>query len=179
MLQKDVFNYIKDLNPGKTIVSSIGSFISDSDKMVSSYIYEEIINYLPVSSLAFKILKSNQTVYTTKQLWVIAFELYKSSDFILKLEREKKEFENNENQKKEFKTAKNKIKAEEKKALKTQKFDRMKNCLSIGVGERVSHAAFGDGVVVFSSKEKITVLFDDCGEKSLLPQWAKLKKINK
>jgi hypothetical protein len=71
---KDIYNEIQSLNPKRTSVSSLGSFVSSSSRMVQEYMFKEIINYLEKDSLAYKIL-TNAEHYSEKQLWVISYAL--------------------------------------------------------------------------------------------------------
>jgi len=77
---KQIYQNIAGLSPKLSEVSSLGSFISKSDEMISESIYNEIISYLPKTSLAYKILTSNEN-YSEKQIWVIAFELEKNEEY--------------------------------------------------------------------------------------------------
>jgi DNA helicase-2/ATP-dependent DNA helicase PcrA len=50
-----------------------------------------------------------------------------------------------------------------------------------GVGDRVRHARYGDGTVSALEKTprdyKVTVRFDDCGQKVMYAGFAKLQKL--
>mgnify|MGYP001271612432 FL=1 len=84
MTVKDIYNRIENLNPELTTVSSLGSFISQSDRMVQESIYAEVVNNIPKGSLAYKIL-TGSTRYTSKQIWAIAYELLKNKAYVAKV----------------------------------------------------------------------------------------------
>ena len=84
MTVKDIYNRIENLNPELTTVSSLGSFISQSDRMVQENIYAEVVNNIPEGSLAYKIL-TGSTRYTSKQIWAIAYELLKNKAYVAKV----------------------------------------------------------------------------------------------
>ncbi len=77
---KQIFNEIDGLNPQTSTISSLGSYVSQSSKMVSDSIYKEVLGFLPKDSLAYKILTSSER-YTEKQLWVISYELERNAEF--------------------------------------------------------------------------------------------------
>jgi hypothetical protein len=81
---KTIFNKIQGLNPKKSIISSMGEFISPVEQQISDIMVQEIIELLPEGSLALKIAK-NATFFTEKQLWVIAFELAKNETYTAEL----------------------------------------------------------------------------------------------
>lgn len=84
MTVKDIYNRIENLNPELTTVSSLGSFISQSDRMIQESIYNEVVNNIPEGSLAYKIL-TGSTRYTSKQIWAIAYELLKNKAYVAKV----------------------------------------------------------------------------------------------
>ena len=81
---KDIYNRIENLNPELTTISSLGSFVSDIDRMVQESIYNEVLNNIPTASLAYTILTGSDK-YSSKQLWVIAYELLKNEEYISKI----------------------------------------------------------------------------------------------
>ena len=87
MTVKDIYNRIENLNPELTTISSLGSFISQSDRMVQESIYNEVLNNIPAASLAYKILTGSDK-YSSKQLWAIAYELLKNDEYTSKLSKD-------------------------------------------------------------------------------------------
>jgi len=77
---KEIFAYIQGLNAKTLTVSSLGTFVTDLNQQVSDTLRKEVMGYLSKSSLAYKIV-SNTDKFSEKQLWVIAFELVKSTEF--------------------------------------------------------------------------------------------------
>ena len=84
---KDIYNRIENLNPELTTISSLGSFVSDTDRMVQESIYNEVLNNIPADSLAYTILTENDK-YSRKQIWVIAYELLKNEDYVAQVAKE-------------------------------------------------------------------------------------------
>ena len=84
MTVKDIYNRIENLNPELTTISSLGSFVSDTDRMVQESIYNEVLNNIPADSLAYTILTGSDK-YSSKQLWVIAYELLKNEEYVSKI----------------------------------------------------------------------------------------------
>lgn len=82
---KQVFEAIQTLNASSNQISSIGSYVSASDRMISESKHSEIRPFLPENSLAYKILESNSFRYSDKQLWVIAYELVKNDEYTTQL----------------------------------------------------------------------------------------------
>ena len=81
MNAKDIYNRIEGLNPNLTTISSLGSFVSQSQRMVQQYTYNEVIKNIPADSLAYTILTSSDS-YSSKQIWVIAYELMKNEAYV-------------------------------------------------------------------------------------------------
>ena len=114
---KKIYNYISDLNPDVSTMSSMGNFVDPINKQIADSRYREILDYLPQTSLAYKIAtKPNpnprnvnkergigkvKEYYTSKQLWVIAFELDKNKDFVALVEEFYNKIESKENAKKQ------------------------------------------------------------------------------
>ena len=84
MNAKTIYNRIENLNPELSTISSLGSFISQSDRMVQESIYNEVVNNIPEGSLAYKIL-TGSTRYTSKQIWAIAYELFNNKAYVAKV----------------------------------------------------------------------------------------------
>lgn len=78
---KEIFADVSGVNAGTTTVSSIGTFVSDSQRMIADARYKEIIGYIPKESLAFKILTDTKGNLSEKQRWVVAYELNKSDAY--------------------------------------------------------------------------------------------------
>lgn len=76
---KEIFADVSGVNAGTTTVSSIGTFVSDSQRMIADARYKEIIGFIPKESLAFKILTDTKGNLSDKQKWVVSYELAKSS----------------------------------------------------------------------------------------------------
>ena len=87
MNAKDIYNRIEGLNPSLTTISSLGSFVSQSQRMVQQSIYNEVIKNIPVDSLAYTILTSSDS-YSSKQIWVIAYELMKNEEYVAMVAQE-------------------------------------------------------------------------------------------
>lgn len=83
---KDIFQDISLLNPTRNEMSSVGVYVTESARQVSDKTKREILDKLPESSLAYKILKQNYDSFkdydlTDKQKWVIAYELQKNNSY--------------------------------------------------------------------------------------------------
>ena len=65
-----VFQYIQMLNPNRSTHSSIGTYTTNSDRLVAEGALAEVRNYLPEGSIAHQ-----NTFFTEKQLWAIAYKL--------------------------------------------------------------------------------------------------------
>ena len=87
MNAKDIYNRIEGLNPSLTTISSLGSFVSQSQRMVQQSIYNEVIKNIPVDSLAYTILTGSDS-YSSKQIWVIAYELMKNEEYVTMVSEE-------------------------------------------------------------------------------------------
>ena len=79
---KQIFDYISAMNPSESIISSLGSYVSNMDRTVADMITEEVIEALQgrEDTLAYKIATTADK-YSDKQLWVIAYELVKNEEF--------------------------------------------------------------------------------------------------
>ena len=78
---RQIFSEVSYLNPTTSVISSLGSYISQSSQMISDSAHQEIVGLLPTDSLAYKIMMNTTGRYTDKQLWVIAFELEKNTEY--------------------------------------------------------------------------------------------------
>lgn len=84
---KEIFTEVSYLNPSISEISSLGTFVSESSQMVVDFTFKEVMNAInDENSLAYKILFNNiKGNFSDKQLWVIAFELMKNEDYVLKI----------------------------------------------------------------------------------------------
>ena len=87
MNAKLIFNRIKHLNPELSTISSLGDFISESDRLVQEATKKEVVANISENSLAYKIVTSSSK-FTDKQLWVIAYELLKNEDYVAQVAKE-------------------------------------------------------------------------------------------
>ena len=87
MNAKVIFNRIKYLNPELSTISSLGDFISESDRLAQEATKKEVIANISEDSLAYKIVTSSSK-FTDKQLWVIAYELLKNEDYVSQVAKE-------------------------------------------------------------------------------------------
>lgn len=83
---KEIFQDISSLNPTRNEMSSLGEYVTESARQISDKTKIEILNKLPESSLAYKILKQNYDSVkdydlSDKQKWVIAYELQKNNSY--------------------------------------------------------------------------------------------------
>ena len=65
-----VFQYIQMLNPNRSTHSSIGTYTTNSDRLVAEGALAEVRNYLPEGSIAHQ-----ASTFSEKQLWAIAYKL--------------------------------------------------------------------------------------------------------
>ena len=74
---KVIFNHLQDLNPS-------GYYRSAADDATIDEVYRGAFQVLhhKMNTLAWKILTGTKGRYSDKQLWVIAFELVKSPEYI-------------------------------------------------------------------------------------------------
>ena len=100
-----IFNEISGLNPTLSHSSSLGSYVSASEKMVSEYIFKKAIKSVSENSLAYKILTSTDH-FSVKQLWVITFELAKNESYCNEIIGEYNERISKENERKNFEKSK-------------------------------------------------------------------------
>ena len=171
---KQVYNDIHSLNPSKTTVSSLGTFVSSMNQQISDDKRSEIMDYLPKDSLAYKIILSNQNEFSDKQLWVISYELMKNEDYLKNLSKRIEEIK----RKIEFERIKKSAKKERKKERKKEQEVNHKNNNLLQPNDKVIAPVFGEGKVLSQSENTIDVFFDTVGKKTLIKKYAKLKKIN-
>lgn len=169
----DIFEQVAMLNPRKDYISSLGEYVSDSNIMCAEYVEREICDYLPHESLAFTIVKEGRMgCYTTKQLWVIAYELLKSESYCEMLAKTLEEIRFREEMKRASKRAKRAAKKEAQKRLAESQ-----SCNSTyAEGDEVHSASFGNGKVISNDGKTMIVNFGGV-EHKLLCQFAKLTKI--
>lgn len=77
---KQIFEMIQVINPSSMSVSSMGRFVTPENEAIASFARKELAQYLPESSLAYKIISSSER-FSEKQIWVIAFELVKNAEY--------------------------------------------------------------------------------------------------
>ena len=171
---KQVFSDIRVLNPSTSTVSSLGTFVSSLNQQISDNKRNEIKDYLPKDSTAYKIISSNTDNFSDKQLWVISYELMNNQDYLKDLNQRIEETKQEEQYQKSKKSAKRKLKSEKKKKEEQK---NAKEYDKISSDDKVKHPVFGEGKVLFKTDDKITVFFKTVGEKKLLIKFAKLEKI--
>ena len=115
-----IFSEISDLNVQMTYSSSLGSYVSESSKMVSEDIYKKIIKSIPENSLAYQILTNNDN-YSEKQLWIITFELLKNENYCNEIMEEFYERNSREFTKKIIKKDRQTLKSQKKENQKENK----------------------------------------------------------
>ena len=169
----DIFEQVAMLNPRKDYISSLGEYVSDSNRMCAEYVERDICDYLPHESLAFAILKEGKMgCYTTKQLWVIAYELLKSESYCEMLAKTLDEIRFREEMKRASKRAKRAAKKEAERKMAESQFYNS----TYAEGDEVHSAAFGYGKVMSNDGKTMMVNFGGV-ERKLLCQFAKLTKI--
>jgi hypothetical protein len=115
-----IFSEISELNTTLSHSSSLGSYVSESSRMVSEYIYKKIIKSIPENSLAFQILTNNDN-YSEKQLWIITFELLKNENYCNEIMEEFYERNSREFTKKIIKKDRQTLKSQKKENQKENK----------------------------------------------------------
>lgn len=174
---KQVFSDIQVLNPSTSTVSSLGKFVSSLNQQISDNKRNEIKDYLPKDSTAYKIISSNTDNFSDKQLWVISYELMNNQDYLKDLNQRIEETKQKEQYQKSKKSAKRKQKSEKKKKEEEENQKNAKEYDKISSDDKVKHPVFGEGKVLFKTDDKITVFFKTVGEKTLLIKFTKLEKI--
>jgi len=112
MNAKQIFNHIQMINPTTSVISSLGSYVSDSAQMVADRVMSKVIDAVSKDSLAYKIITSQNGAFSEKQLWVITFECMKNKDFCNTIIEQNARIEAKQNQKRE--ASKNKLSANKK-----------------------------------------------------------------
>jgi hypothetical protein len=79
-MKQQLFNYTSHVNVRINTISSMGNYTTDIDIQVADNRRREIIQALPVDTLAYKIITSTDRL-SEKQIWVVVFELLKNQDF--------------------------------------------------------------------------------------------------
>ena len=103
---KYIYNSISSLNPTVNTISSLGNYVSNLEQQIADNTAAELMNILPQSSLAYKIVKDYMRPLSEKQMWVIAYELMKIESYVISVENEITKAKHKENQKKEASKAK-------------------------------------------------------------------------
>lgn len=85
---KEIFTQVSMMNPSVSTISSIGSFVDANSQQLADYVTKKIMGYLPMSSLAYKIALESMGHYSTKQMWVITYELQKNNEYCAILDKD-------------------------------------------------------------------------------------------
>lgn len=172
--QTQIFNYIQGLNPSTSIISSIGNFVDSNNQQLADNLRNEVMAALPSDSLAYNIA-STANQFSTKQLWVIAFELIKNENFVSKVATFYNELSQEVEADRQRKTAKREAKKVKEQELKATVAANIEKYNQVEGGIRVKHASFGEGVILFQDEKVVKVMFETVGEKQLLKSYAKLE----
>lgn len=168
---KYIFDKIQGLNPNKSTISSIGSFVSSQNQQVSDMLAVDLIKFLPKDSTAYNIINNN-TNFTEKQLWTIAYELHKNNDYVNPL------YENYLYEKNKDKKAKSKNNHINKVTKKVEVNNNVEiEQVEFNVGDKVKYTKLGIGTITFKDEDTIKVMFDGIGVKSFSTQFFNLEKI--
>jgi hypothetical protein len=180
---KNIFAQVSMMNPTISTVSSIGSFVSESNQQTADFVTNQIMSYLPHESLAWKIITSTTGRFSEKQLWVIAYELLKNDEYCTDLDKTLAEIEQHEAWRKAKNRERRHRRAERKaaavathKIMKIQEETPKNTNTTYQTGDVVEHAKFGEGTVIAGDEKTITVRFNTVGEKHLLLQFAPITK---
>lgn len=187
---KDIFNYVRIINPAQHTSSSMGRYSTSLDNQIADNAIKEISEYLPKESLAHKVLFDVRGRYTEKQLWVISYELMKSADFVAFMETRKAEKEEEEAYEKAaraIKSRKRKEKAEKAKQLaeidEANPYMSAEEVAALGAGEivevRMSNDIFEATVKEVQGDKIIMVINENDTEKMFLVAYVKIMKKNK
>lgn len=172
-----IFGFASKINAKTTTVSSMGSFIDANASQKTDRVITEIMSALPKESLAYNIISTNKNSFSTKQLWVIAFELQKNASFCEMLDAG----ENEKSVEIEFEKISKQIKREAKKTKATLLKQTVETNKVAFENEKstdlVKHFSFGIGKVIGQDEETITIVFEKAGEKKLLKRLAQLENI--
>lgn len=172
--QTQIFNYIQGLNPSTSIISSIGTFVDSNNQQLADNLRNEVMDALPADSLAYNIA-STANQFSTKQLWVIAFELVKNENFTSKVASFYNELSQEVEADRQRKSAKREAKKVKEQELKATVAANVEKYNQVEGGIRVKHASFGEGVIISQDEKVVKVMFQTVGEKQLLKAYAKLE----
>lgn len=172
--QTQIFNYIQGLNPSTSIISSIGTFVDSNNQQLADNLRNEVMAALPADSLAYNIA-STANQFSTKQLWVIAFELVKNENFTSKVASFYNELSQEVEADRQRKSAKREAKKVKEQELKATVAANVEKYNQVEGGIRVKHASFGEGVIISQDEKVVKVMFQTVGEKQLLKAYAKLE----
>lgn len=184
---KDIFNYVKIINPAQHTSSSMGRYSTSLDNQIADNAIKEISEYLPKESLARKVLFDVRGRYTEKQLWVISYELMKSADFVAFMESRKAEKEDEEAYEKATRAIKSRKRKEKAKQLaeidEANPYMSAEEVAELGAGEivevRMSNDIF-EATVKEVQGDKITMVINEKDtEKMFLVAYVKIMKKNK
>lgn len=185
---KDIFNYVRIINPAQHSSSSFGSYSTAMDNQIADGAIKEISDYLPEGTLARQILMETRGRYTDKQLWVISYELLKSESFVAFMEARKAEREEEEayeKAKRAIKARKRKEKKEraEKVAEEIESYMSAEEIAELGAGEvvavRLTNGTFEATVKEVQGDKIILVINGSEQEKMFLVAYVKIMKVNK
>lgn len=115
-----IYSEILGLNTTLSHSSSLGSYVSDSSRMESDYLFKKIIKSIPENSLAFQIL-TNTDHFSEEQLWTITFELAKNEGYCNEIMEEFYERNSREFTKKIIKKDRQTLKLQKKENQKENK----------------------------------------------------------
>lgn len=160
----EIFNYIQGINARTSTVSSIGTFTSSTNKQVADNLLSEVIEALPVGTLAHNIATTANN-FTTKQLWVIAFQLEKNAEFCKMIAERNSNIEAQEAARKAKKAAKSAAKKEVAAKIEA---NAQRNFDGI---QTVFHKIWGVVELVAQDENTITVIFNG-EEKRLMKKYA-------
>jgi len=170
----NIYNYIQGLNPSSVTISSMGNVIDANHQQLADSKRMEVMSALNQDTLAYKIA-STADRFSAKQLWVIAFELEKSADFVNVVSEFYNELQMEREADRAHKSAKRQAKKESKKQVEEVKAANV--AAFNGLSADVMHARFGKGVKVSEDNTTVTVLFELHGEKKLAKAYAQLQSI--
>lgn len=169
---KDCFKQASMMNAKSMTVSSLGNIVTEQSRQIADFSTNEIKGFLPKESLAYTIVSECTGNFSEKQLWVVAYELFKNEEYKTKLAEEKEEMDFAEECKKASRRAKRQAKKEVKKQIEIRVDDNS----SLVDGDKVMHAQFGEGIVVSNTEDVITIDFGGAVRR-LLKSYAKLQKM--
>jgi hypothetical protein len=171
-----IFERLEGLNPSRTTISSIGIVVTSLNQQISDDLRREILDYLPQESLAYKIA-SDANHFSSKQLWVIAYELQKNEKYVSNLEKEIADDAEYFAYQKARKAAKRAAKQDAKERTETAQLDLdlTQSDLPSTTDSLVKHGRFGIGKIVSENDTTITIHFFQHGEKTLLKRFTKLE----